>query len=228
MNKSDLPLRHEKKYQISALDALLLRNRLKSVLKTDPHANSQGTYPVSSLYYDTPEDKALREKLDGVSPREKYRIRTYGTDLSFFKLERKRKLHGLTNKEAKPLTFEEVEFLLEGKIDFLLKKDGHLYQDFYVKIKTEGLKPTKVILYDREAYLFEAGNVRLTLDRHLRIGSPHLFLKENPYFQGLPDANVIFEVKYDAFLPELIQHLIQGPAVSQQAFSKYAHARMVD
>ena len=44
----------------------------------DPHAGADGTYRVTSLYFDTPYDSALREKLDGVNRREKFRLRYYG------------------------------------------------------------------------------------------------------------------------------------------------------
>ena len=37
--------------------------------------------------------------------------------------------------------------------------------------------------------------------------------------------DMILEVKYDAFLPEIIQDLIQVPGVRQQAFSKYGACR---
>ena len=37
--------------------------------------------------------------------------------------------------------------------------------------------------------------------------------------------DMILEVKYDAFLPEIIQDLIQIPGIRQQAFSKYGASR---
>ena len=48
-------------------------------MQTDPHAVG-GKYFVRSLYFDTPTDTALREKLDGVNRREKFRIRYYNHD----------------------------------------------------------------------------------------------------------------------------------------------------
>ena len=46
-----------------------------------------GVYFIRSLYFDDGSDSALREKLDGVSRREKFRIRFYNGDLSFIMLE---------------------------------------------------------------------------------------------------------------------------------------------
>ena len=45
---------------------VVLRQRLRAVMQPDAHA-VDGRYRIRSLYFDTPEDRALREKLDGVS-----------------------------------------------------------------------------------------------------------------------------------------------------------------
>ena len=47
---------------------------------------------------------ALREKLDGVSRREKFRIRYYNGDTGFIQLEKKCKRGGLGWKEQTQLT----------------------------------------------------------------------------------------------------------------------------
>jgi len=68
-----MQFRHELKYEINAIDAVAVRARLKAVCK--PDANSKdGKYLVRSLYFDSPSDKALREKLDGAS--EKWELKT--------------------------------------------------------------------------------------------------------------------------------------------------------
>ena len=69
-----MQFRHEIKHEISLMDMLVLRQRLSAVMKRDPHAIG-GLYEIRSLYFDNVNDKALNEKLDGVSVREKYRIR---------------------------------------------------------------------------------------------------------------------------------------------------------
>lgn len=89
-----MQFRHEVKHEISKGDLLILRQRLRAVMKPDCHAVN-GQYEIRSLYFDTPDDKALREKLDGVITREKYRIRLYNNDPSGIRLERKFKHVGL-------------------------------------------------------------------------------------------------------------------------------------
>lgn len=59
-----MKFRHELKQEISYIDMLALRQRLKAVMKNDSHATN-GKYEIRSLYFDNLNDKALREKIDG-------------------------------------------------------------------------------------------------------------------------------------------------------------------
>lgn len=45
--------RHEWKHEISAMDLLVLRQRLRAVAAPDAHAVN-GSYRIRSLYFDTP------------------------------------------------------------------------------------------------------------------------------------------------------------------------------
>ena len=81
--------RHEWKHQLNYGDFLALRHRLRSALPHDSHVGRDGSYQIRSLYFDTPGDRALREKLDGVNGREKFRIRLYNGDGAYIRLEKK-------------------------------------------------------------------------------------------------------------------------------------------
>lgn len=75
-------------------------------------------------------------------------------------------------------------------------------------MKTQQLRPRVLVSYVREPYVYAAGNVRVTFDSNIRT-SP--FQRE--FLNGaLPDiiatdapGDIILEVKYDAFLPEVIR-----------------------
>ena len=41
---------------------------------------------------------------------------------------------------------------------------------FTAKSKGKGLRPKTIVRYDREAFLYVPGNVRITLDRDIRTG----------------------------------------------------------
>ena len=89
--------RHEWKHVLNTADLLILRQRLRAVMESDPHA-VDGRYQIRSLYFDNEEDKALREKIDGVNMREKFRIRLYNCDTTVIHLEKKSKRNGLGTK----------------------------------------------------------------------------------------------------------------------------------
>ena len=65
--------RHELKYYLNTADYLIIKNRLSTIAGPDEHTDSKGSYRIRSLYFETPDDKALLEKLYGVNEREKFR-----------------------------------------------------------------------------------------------------------------------------------------------------------
>ena len=58
--------RHEWKHEITYLDLLCIRQRLRAVASPDAHAKD-GRYLIRSLYFDNLYDKALNEKVDGLN-----------------------------------------------------------------------------------------------------------------------------------------------------------------
>ena len=83
--------------------------------------------------------------------------------------------------------------------------------------------------YDREAFLYAPGNVRVTLDRDLRTcGDSAGFLSPGLFPLKPLDALTVLEVKYDAFLPDLVRLAVQIPDRRAGACSKYALCRRFD
>ena len=217
---------HEEKHQVNLREALVLSRRLEKLFPRDPHAGPEGSYQVVSLYYDDPYDTALRQKLDGVNRREKFRLRYYGKEPAFFKLEKKYKVKALCGKGSCRLSREEGERLLRGDFAFLLEKEEPLAREFYAKLR-RGLAPKTVVRYTREAFLYAPGNVRVTLDGDIRAGAPERFLIPQKLLPALGGLAVV-EVKYDAFLPEIVKLAVQVPNRQGTACSKYALCRRYD
>lgn len=214
--------RHEQKIEISYGDLLALRSRLKAVMQTDPHA-PEGRYTIRSLYFDNDNNKALREKLDGVNYREKFRLRCYNEDMNFIRLEKKSKINGLCRKESTLLTMAQVEELLAGE----MSAEAPLARELLVKMRSQGLKPKTLVEYTREAYIFAPGNVRVTLDYNIRTGLEGTdFLNPDCIMVPAGDAPAVLEVKWDEYLPDIIRDLIQLPHRRVGAFSKYAACRI--
>lgn len=223
-----MDFRHEWKHEINLSDMITLRQRLRAVAKPDAHT-VDGSYKIRSLYFDSLSDKALREKLDGINIREKFRIRYYNGDTSCIRLEKKYKKGSLGNKTGALLTKEEAEEIADGHFDRMRKHKEPLVQELYGKITTQGLRPKTIVEYMREPYIYPPGNVRITIDYQIRTGlSCTDFL--NPCCPTIPikGSPVILEVKWDAWLPEIIRDAVQLENRRSTSFSKYAACRMYD
>ena len=218
--------RHEWKHEITLSDRLVLRQRLRAAARPDGHARD-GRYFTRSLYFDNLADKALREKLDGVDRREKFRIRYYDYDTSLIRLEKKSKRNGLGRKVSAPLTAEEAGALAEGRWDWMPASGRDLVLELYSKMKSQGLRPRTIVDYTREAFVYAPGNVRVTLDYDIRTGLRCTdFLNPDCITVPAGDAPAILEVKWDAYLPAVIQDAVQLPGRRAGAFSKYAACRV--
>lgn len=223
-----MKFRHELKQEISYIDMLALRKRLKAVMKNDSHATN-GKYEIRSLYFDNLNDKALREKIDGVNIREKFRIRYYNGDTSLIKLEKKSKINGLCRKESVNLTVEQTKAIINGDYKWMAESEEVLIRELYLKMKQEGLRPKTIVDYIREPFVFEPGNVRITLDYDIRTGLNSVdFLNDSCITITVANSPIILEIKRDEYLPDIIKDIIQLNAGRIGAFSKYAACRMYD
>ena len=218
--------RHEWKFEIGKSDVLVLRQRLRAVARPDPHAVN-GTYRIRSLYLDNLSDQALREKLDGVNRREKFRIRYYNENLSVIHLEKKSKVNGLCQKQSVGLTPEETCWIVGGKTGWMADCGRELVTELYGKMRSRGLRPKTIVDYTRVPFIYGPGNGRVTLDTRIRTGTDcRDFL--NPGCVTIPagEDTAVLEVKWDAFLPSVIRDAIQLPGCRAGAFSKYARCRI--
>ena len=223
-----MKMRHEIKHEITYHDMIILRKRLQTLMKRDSYAKD-GIYKIRSLYFDNISDKALREKIDGVNHREKFRIRYYNDDTSFIRLEKKSKKSGLGNKQMAPLTLEEAQKIIDGDYEWMKScKDRPLILELYTKMVLQGLRPKTIVDYTREPFTFDAGNVRVTLDYNIRTGLKCTdFLNSDCITIPAGDTNtIILEVKWDNYLPEIIKDIVQLEGRRGAAFSKYAISRI--
>jgi hypothetical protein len=218
--------RHEWKHELAYVDLLCIRQRLRAVAEPDPHA-VDGKYQIRSLYFDNLSDKALREKIDGVNMREKFRIRYYNGDTSLIHLEQKSKRGGLGTKFSARLSPEEAQMIVDGDIDWMLASPHPLIQELYCKMRYQGMRPKTIVDYTREPFIYRPGNVRVTFDYDIHTGLKSTdFL--NPACVTIPagDAPILLEVKWDEFLPGVIRDCVQTPGRRAAAFSKYAQCRI--
>lgn len=214
--------RHELKFLISEAEHEVLKLRLKNLMKLDPHAVNGG-YLIRSLYFDDYWNSAYEEKEMGVLSRKKYRIRIYDCSDAVIKLERKKKVGPYIYKEDASLTREEVERILAGDYEFLLRSQYSLCREFYLECMCNVMRPRVIVDYEREPWIMEEGTVRVTFDMDVRaaVAGYNLFDDTLPVLPVLEPGKLVMEVKYTELLPQLIREIVPPSSQEFTAVSKY-------
>lgn len=219
--------RNEVKHLINTGDRASICASMRAIAQLDPHAQAKGYYTIRSLYFDNMADKALREKLDGVNEREKFRIRYYDGDTSVIHLEKKVKRDSMGYKVSCSLTAEEAQRIVDGDTLWMASDKRALVVELYAKMKGQGLRPKTIVDYERIPFVYGPGNVRVTIDYNIRTGLRCTdFL--NPDCVTIPasGSDIILELKWDDYLPTVIRHAVQLKGRRQTSFSKYAQCRI--
>ncbi len=218
--------RVEDKYCCSNKEMFELEAKLKTIMKPDPFSK-EGAYRITSLYFDDYWDTCLKECRDGVQQRKKYRIRIYNGCFDTIKLEIKNKTNNRIYKSSKSITYMQMMRLLSGKPPEEEGSMGDVATQFYIAIKSKGLSPKILIEYDRSAYIYNPGNVRITLDRNLRYSTDieNFLGKKEQSYRMIPEQGRVLEVKYDSVFPGFIARIMESGNMQQTAFSKYRLCR---
>ena len=106
--------RNEIKHVITLADKLAICANMRAVAALDRHAQQNGQYKIRSLYFDNLADMALKEKINGVSEREKFRLRYYDNNTDLIHLEKKVKKSGMGYKLSETVTAEEAQRIING------------------------------------------------------------------------------------------------------------------
>jgi VTC domain. len=223
-------LRTEHKYYLHIHDYAAMRQRAASALTMDPYSVGPDGYCIRSLYFDGPHDHSLHDKNNGIFKRDKYRIRIYNGEDNVISVERKSKFGEFVCKESARISREDYDRILIGDYEFLKDSSSMLLREFHAALAFRAFRPTAIVDYWREAYIYEYGNVRITFDKRLSAGTntfdlfhPNLILEE-----AIPVPRTIMEVKFDSFLPDFVRKLLQPESHIRSSISKYVICREVN
>lgn len=217
--------RQEIKKKMNSAQALLLENRISAILQQDLNTNENGNYYIRSIYFDTFSDSAYNEKMIGINNREKYRIRFYELNDQLINLERKEKKGNLIYKESTKIDVNTLNSLINNDFECLKKYNTSLTNDFYAKAKAKKMRPVVIVDYVRRAYVFSAGNVRITFDSQIQSRKIEGDLwSKGELYQALPNE-VIVEIKFNKYLPEHIRNIVCSIPGHRLALSKYTICR---
>jgi len=227
MEYGSVKLRHELKYYINWGEYELLKSRILPVMQMDENTQRPEGYHIRSLYFDDMYDTALHEKLIGDQRRNKYRIRIYEISDKVIKFERKSKYDAYISKVSASITRTQVEDMLAGDYTSLIRSDNPYLHEIYAKRNVSLLRPSIIVDYLREAYILREGNVRITFDKFISagVGSFQIFDKEIPVFPVVDKGQLVLEIKYDDYLPSVIQNLVRSLTGDITAISKFVMCR---
>ena len=229
-------LRHELKYSVSYAQYLELRSRAMCFMRHDEHG-SDGRYFIRSLYLDDIYLADYNQKNEGLNRRRKYRIRIYDYSSDFIKFEIKDKFDSYISKKSSVITREQCDSIIKGDFGFVSdmilhdrqKAGSEKYRALRmgcIDCACKILRPQVVVDYDREVFICDEGNVRMTFDMNLRAGQGAgcIFDQHLPTVSAYDSDKMILEVTYDDYLPGFIRRILRSKKLSlwQSAESKYS------
>lgn len=220
MSMNTIFKRHEKKYLLNWGQFVFIYKHLL------PHAwqDEYGLHTICSLYYDTPDFKALQQKSG--SYKEKLRLRSYGVpsfgDTVF--LELKKKYCGVSHKRRMPLTLEETEAYLNHGIQ--PEETGQVFGEIDFFISQFHPEPKMMICYDRIALNGKKDpTLRITFDNQVRYRTQNLDLAEGDWGERiLEKGDVMMEIKLTGAMPCWLAELLSTTQAYPRSFSKYGRS----
>lgn len=220
--------REEFKYICSDYELTEAGRRLSAILPYDSH-QTEDCYHIRSLYFDTYDDRLFYENEAGIDDRSKYRIRIYNCSDNRISFEIKQKLHERVKKESCPLSKESCLSFIHGNFPSRAPCDSTVMNRIYLEYAMHRLRPVLIVDYERTAFTFPAGNVRITFDRNISISKQidGFFDPALPLVPVLEPHTHVLEVKYDELLPDFIAQTLEIGSLQRTSFSKYYLGRQL-
>ena len=125
--------------------------------------------------------------------------------------------------DEKKLRDELNIFLSNNDFDVLFNREERVCRELLAYNRLNRLKPVVTVEYQREAYVAETGNVRITFDKDISVatGTKNMFERTYSTSKILDDGIMVLEVKYDDYLPSHIRALLRTAMTERCAISKY-------
>lgn len=225
--------RFELKYLITLEQAERFKSALRAYLVPDEHGGEDGRYPLTSLYYDSPNLRCYWEKQDGIRYRRKLRIRHYGSDGLFTDatpvfVEIKQRVDRVTQKRRASLAYGDALLLCNDRqIPPYTPDDRAVVEEIYAFLWQYNLQPASIVQYDRQAFIgtdYDIG-LRVTFDTGLSFQSHPLHLHEvRSTLAMLPINRVVMEIKVNERIPYWLTEMIAAHNLQMVRVSKYCRS----
>ncbi len=233
-----LARRYEFKYLLHQELVQPIRHFIRPFVHPDRHLREPGgrSYPICSLYLDSPDLELCLRTLRGEKNRYKLRARTYSDepgDPVF--LEIKRRVDGMIIKRRCRVSRERGAALLSGAAphgpgaepepSFEPEPPSELEE--FLRLKAAGARPILRVKYRREAYEAEGPEpVRVTLDTDLfhAVTSTHDVSHNGPGWRRTPVEGTILEIKFTERYPSWIERLVHAFGLEKLSMAKYCQS----
>lgn len=224
--------RYEIKYFVDEMRVPELRDELAAHMDTDPYS-PHGGYPVTSLYYDTPDLRFYWEKIEGLRFRRKVRMRLYGapsacTDDTPVQIEIKQRVNRVTQKRRTELPYATAVQWLDHRKEIECDASQRPFiHEVSTLVQNLDLRPIVTTGYLREAFVGRDADLglRVTIDHKVH-GRDRDFLfasgAQNRF--TIPPKLAIVEVKANERVPYWITDLLARVDMSVIRVSKYCQS----
>ena len=224
--------RYEIKYFVDEMKVDELRRELVARMDTDPYS-PRGGYPVTSLYYDTPDLRFYWEKIEGLKFRRKVRMRLYGepsqcTEDTPVQIEIKQRVNRVTQKRRIALPYGTARRWLDDHEEIECSREQRPFvNEVTTLVGNLDLRPIVTTGYLREAFVGREADLglRVTIDHrvhgrdrdfHFASGAENRFI--------IPPKLAIVELKANERVPYWATDLTARLDMSVIRVSKYCQS----
>jgi hypothetical protein len=230
--------RFEMKYLVREETAQAIRRYLSCYMTPDEFAADlpNRSYPVHSLYLDSPDLTTYQAVQTGEKNRFKLRIRYYSDDDATVYFEIKRRTNDVISKMRAKVRREAVQPLLNGhppQLRHLAKPDGKqlfALQEFCRLMHQLGATPKSHVAYLREAWMSPGGNsFRVTFDRNVRCEPEFAANLKTALGKTVApfDDRVVLELKFVDRLPNWCSEMVRLFGLVRGGAPKYAQGLLL-
>lgn len=220
--------RKEQKYLITKEQYSELIKHLLPNMRSDKYGDD-GKYTVTSLYFESPDNKIYFETKNKLKYRQKLRLRIYdGTNIhgaAFFEVKQKHK--DVVNKRRMIVPLVEAYRYINNPLHLPLEEyetsNTQVLREIHYFRQLYELYPEMVVSYDRHAlHGIEDPDLRITFDFNLRCRNDDLAIEHGPFGRNFIDTNlVVLEVKVNDSVPLWLTRILQDLQCEQRSASKF-------
>ena len=227
--------RYEMKYRLMPHQIDDVRASIKAFCRPDKSGET-GCYTISSLYFDTLDQRLYRETRTRVPRRFKIRVRRYKSGPYF--LEVKRRMMDIVRKTRCPIPAESWPRIIDDPREWTTLNfssvQRNAYDTFINTVLQTRAVPNTVVRYDREAWVSLTDDYgRVTFDSNIvgaaargmdiPIADSDCWYREDaPRRFGFGGSGVVLELKCTTKVPVWMTDIVNRFNLKRMGFSKYA------